>query len=180
MPASVTFRPLERGDFPLMQRWLNTPHVVRWWDKPGPALEEVESKYLPRILGEELTDCYVVLEDGREIGYVQTYIIADHPEYHKLVDVPERAAGLDVFIGELDCVHRGLGPHLLREFMRTIVFDEPGVESCIIGPAMSNASAIRAYEKAGFRHLKTIMIPDEEEPERLMRIWRSEIVRSTT
>ncbi len=60
--------------------------------------------------------------------------------------------------------------------MRTVVFARLDVESCIIGPAMSNASAIRAYEKAGFTYLKTIVVPDEEEPERLLRIWRSEIL----
>ncbi len=91
MPSCITFRPLEPRDFPLMQRWLNTPHVLKWWDKPGPTLQQVEAEYLPRILGQEPTDCYLFLEDEREIGYVQTYVIADHPEYHTVVDVPERA-----------------------------------------------------------------------------------------
>lgn len=176
-PHHITFRPLEINDFPLLQEWLNVPHVLEWWDKPGPTLEEVEAKYRPCVTGDEPTACYLILEAGRKIGFIQTYIIADHPEYSVLVDVDERAAGLDLFIGETDRVHRGLGPQILREFMRTVVFAVPNVESCIIGPAVSNASAIRAYEKAGFVYLKTIDVPDEDEPERLMRIWRSEIVR---
>jgi aminoglycoside 6'-N-acetyltransferase len=177
--TSFAFRRLERRDFPLMQRWLNTPHVLEWWDKPGPTLEQVEEKYLPRILGEEKTDDYVILENGREIGFIQTYIISDHPDYAAFVDVEEQAAGIDLFIGEPDRVHLGLGPRLLRAFMRTVVFARLDVESVIIGPAMSNASAIRAYEKAGFRYLKTIVVPDEDEPERLLRIWRSELMGSS-
>ena len=45
----------------------------------------------------------------------------------------------------------------------------PDVTCCVIGPAASNAIAIRAYEKAGFRHLNTIVVPGEDEPEYLMR-----------
>ncbi len=172
-----TFRPLRREDMPLMFRWLYTPHVARWWwSDQAPTVEDLEVKYLPRILGEDPTDCYVIVENGREIGYIQTYVIANHPEYAALVNVAERAAGIDLFIGEPDRVHRGLGPQLLHDFMRDIVFAAPDVESCIIGPAISNASAIRAYEKAGFNYLKTINVPDEDEPERLLRVWRREIL----
>lgn len=175
--GSITFRPLQRLDMPLMHRWLYTPHVAKWWwTDQAPSAEALEEKYLPRITGKDPTDCYVIIENGRDIGYIQTYVIADHPEYDELVDVPERAAGLDLFIGEPDRVHRGLGFQILVEFMRTIVFAEPSAESCIIGPAVSNTRAIRCYEKAGFAFLKTIEVPDEEEPERLMRIWRHEIV----
>lgn len=174
----ITFRPLKRRDMPLMHRWLYTPHVAKWWwPDQAPSAAALEQKYLPRIAGDEPTDCYIIQEDGRDIGYIQTYVIADHPDYDVLVGVAERAAGIDIFIGEPDRVHRGLGSGILRIFMRTIVFADPSVESCIIGPAVSNMSAIRCYEKAGFTFLKTIDVPDEEEPEQLMRIWRQEIIR---
>ena len=48
------------------------------------------------------------------------------------------------------------------------------VDSCIIGPAQNNHAAIRAYEKAGFKYLKTVSIPGELEPEYLMRIGRED------
>jgi hypothetical protein len=37
--------------------------------------------------------------------------------------------------------------------------------------------AIRAYEKAGFRFLKDAVVPDEPDPEHLMRIRRADLER---
>ncbi len=59
-----------------------------------------------------------------------------------------------------------------------MVFHEYKVDSCIIGPAQSNHAAIRAYEKAGFKYLKTVSLPDEPEPEYLMRLCRDEFEES--
>lgn len=163
---------MTRDDFPLLQRWLNTPHVLQWWDKPGPTFTEVEEKYLPRIEGRDPTDSFVIEYAERPIGYIQRYLIADYPDYARHVGVADRAIGIDVFIGEADLIHRGLGPALLKQFLRDYVFNCPDVTSCVIGPAISNRSAIRAYEKAGFVYFKTAVIPEEDEPEYLMRVER--------
>jgi RimJ/RimL family protein N-acetyltransferase len=173
--AQISFRPLAEADFALLHRWLNTPHVLEWWDKPGPSLEQVEEKYRPRVEGREGTDCYLVLHRGSPIGMIQTYLIDDHPEYAAQVQVGSGAAGIDLFIGEPASVHRGLGAGVLRAFLRDIVFSRPEVTNCVIGPAVSNRAAIRAYEKAGFIYLKTVQVVGEEEPEYLMRIRREAV-----
>ncbi len=87
-----------------MQRWLTTPHVLEWWGKPGPTLQQVEARYLPRILGKEPTDCYVVIEGDRDIGFIQTYNIANYPEYHALAGKSEsRNCELGNFPTDLPC-----------------------------------------------------------------------------
>jgi aminoglycoside 6'-N-acetyltransferase len=171
-PGPIGFRPLSRDDLPCLQRWLNTPHVLQWWDKPGPTLAEVEGKYLPRIEGRDPTDSFIIEYASRPIGYIQRYLIEDYPDYAQHIGLDERAVGIDVFIGEPDLVHHGLGPALLKLFLRDHVFDRSDIASCIIGPAISNRGAIRAYEKAGFVYVKTAEIPGEDEPEYLMRIGR--------
>ncbi|HEX3722640.1 MAG TPA: GNAT family N-acetyltransferase, partial [Nitrolancea sp.] len=113
---------------------------------------------------------------ARPIGYIQIYLIEDYPDYAQFVGADEQAAGVDLFIGEIDCIHRGLGPVLLKRFLCDLVFVRPDVTSCVIGPAISNVIAIRAYEKAGFRYFKTASIPDEDEPEYLMRIGRDAVL----
>jgi RimJ/RimL family protein N-acetyltransferase len=168
-PARITFRSLTYADLPLLVRWLNTPHVREWWQHDPRTLEEAIEKYTPLIEGTEPTSAYIILYDERPIGYIQAYKIADWPEYASAIEVEEGAAGVDLFIGE-EYAHRGLGAPILRAFLRDIVFAMPGVACCVIGPSASNATAIRAYEKAGFRHLKTVAVPGEEEPEYLMRI----------
>jgi len=164
----ITFRSLEYGDLLLMVRWLNTPHVREWWQHDPRTLEEAVAKYAPLIQGREPTAGYIILHGERPVGYIQAYRIADWPEYARDIAVEEGAAGVDLFIGEEECVHRGLGALILRAFLREVVFAMPGVTCCIIGPAASNTGAIRAYEKAGFRHLKTVAVPGEDEPEYLM------------
>ncbi len=166
-------------DLPLLHRWLNTEHVAQWYRGRDhyPMYNHVVAKYTPRITGETPTDPYLILYRDMPIGYIQTYRIADHPDYASAVRVGEGAAGVDIAIGEADYVHRGLGAHIIRRFLKEIVFGKGDATSCILGPDPANAVAIRAYEKAGLRHLKTVHIPGGDPPEEyIMRIAREDVI----
>lgn len=170
----IRFRPLESGDLPLMHTWLHRPHVARWW--PGwPSEEQVSEKYIPRITGEDLaTHAYLIEYCARPIGYIQCYFdVADSPFREHLED-PGHTAGIDLFIGEPELTNCGLGPRIIREFLRQVVFAHPAIGSCIIDPAHNNKAAIRAYRKAGFTHLATVTVAGELGPQCLMRISRGE------
>src|SRR5262249_7750269 len=104
----------------------------------------------------------------KPIGYIQAYWIGDHNEYARALQVGPGSAGVDLFIGEPEFVHRGLGSVILRQFVRETVFDRMGARYCVIGPEVGNIIAIRAYEKAGFTYLKTVQVPGERAPEYLM------------
>ncbi|MHB8646231.1 MAG: GNAT family N-acetyltransferase [Thermomicrobiales bacterium] len=176
-PAPIGFRRMTTDDLPLMHRWLQTPHVLEWWwGGVAPSYEAVAEKYGSRTRGEEPTDPYIILYRERPIGYIQTYMIRDYPEYAAVVESDEDAAGVDLFIGETEYLHKGLGSHILRAFLRAIVFGAGDTTSCIIGPSEANRIAIRAYEKAGFRFFKTIPSSNEPTPEYLMRLTRADIL----
>ena len=49
---SISFRPLQRSDFPLLQKWLAFPHVATWWNERF-DLYSLEAKYGPDIDGRE-------------------------------------------------------------------------------------------------------------------------------
>jgi aminoglycoside 6'-N-acetyltransferase len=169
----IGFRSLAPSDLDLLHRWLNNDFVARWW--PGwPSLAQVRARYQPRIEGREPTKCYIFEVEAAPLGFIQCYYIRDWPEY-AIGEEGANAAGIDLFIGERERAYRGLGPRIIREFLRGVVVREYRVDSCIIGPAQNNHAAIRAYEKAGFRYLKTVSIPGELEPEYLMRIGIAEI-----
>jgi len=74
-------------------------------------------------------------------------------------------------------VGKGLGPKVIHAFLRDVVFARYDVEECVIGPSVKNANAIRAYEKAGFEFLRDVRVPDEPDPEHLMRIRRADLER---
>ena len=174
-PAPLGFRPLARGDLPLLHRWLNTPHVHRWWASDGSpqTSEAVAAEYGPQTTGEEPTAGFLICYGDTPIGFIQWYYLRDYPDYAAQIGV-EGAAGIDLFIGEEAYVHRGLGTHILRMFLRDVIFAAPGVRACVIGPDETNTAAIRAYEKAGFRYLKTISVPGEPRPEYLMLLARAD------
>ena len=170
-PRGLSFRRLRASDLHLMHRWLNAPHVRRWWYAEGTSYEEIEDNYLPGIEGRDATKLFLILHEDRPIGFVQSYRIPaeDDETYAKLVDVAD-SAGVDLFIGEAEYLYGGLGQHVIRRFLSEHVFSDPRVEVCVIGPEPGNAAAMRAYEKAGFPFFKIIQVPGEPEPEYLMKL----------
>jgi aminoglycoside 6'-N-acetyltransferase len=169
----IEFRLLEEKDLKILQKWLNTYHVNEWYDKGGSTYENVVKKYLPRINGDQPIHSFIIVCDAVDIGYIQTYRIDDYPEYRKYVKPEVSSAGLDLFIGEKNFIHIGLGKQILLKFLTDYVFSINAVICCIIGPEPLNKIAISAYEKVGFVYYKTIQVPDEDEPEYLMRIFKN-------
>jgi hypothetical protein len=80
MRAPISFRPLERSDFPRLQKWLSAPHVAAWWNDHI-DLGTVEAKYGPRVDGTEPTHVFVIEQEGRPIGWTQWYLWSDYPEH---------------------------------------------------------------------------------------------------
>jgi aminoglycoside 6'-N-acetyltransferase len=138
--------------------------------------DDTIADYRRAIAGEDPTDLYVIELDGRPIGAMQSYRIDDHPEYAVMVALGRPAIGIDLFIGDPEKIGRGHGPALIRAFLSDVAFPRYGADLCVIGPTRSNAAAIRAYEKAGFRFLKFYLEPDSREPEHyLMELTRVEL-----
>ena len=178
LASEFTFAPLREEDLDLVRQWLLRPHVRQWFDDvPGVAYpDHTISEYQTAIRGEDPTDLYVIKLDGRPIGVLQSYRIDDHPEYAAQVALTRPAVGIDLFIGDPELIGRGHGPALIRAFLRDVAFPRYSVDLCVIGPTASNAAAIRAYEKAGFRFLKTYLEPDSREQEHyLMELTRADL-----
>ncbi|HYE78801.1 MAG TPA: GNAT family N-acetyltransferase [bacterium] len=165
----LQFCPLTEDDLPLLVAWLNTPEVAEWYYEPGqpPTPEFVAGHYGPLVRGEEPTYAFIIRIDGDDAGYIQWYRIGDWPEYANQIGVGEGMAGVDLFlIGAYQ--NRGLGPQAIESFLEQVVFRQPGIRGCAIGPDERNARAIRCYEKAGFVYSHTAAVAGEEAPEYIM------------
>ena len=130
-------------------------------------------------MGSKPAKRFLILVDGVAIGQIQMYRIDDYPEYKKVIDVNESAAGVDLFIGEKEYLHKGFGSVIIKHFLNDYVFTKFKVGSCIMGPNPNNIAAIKAYQKVGLVHLKTIFNPEENEEEYLMKIEKETIKNST-
>ena len=175
--SAYAFAPLREGDLDLVRRWLLEPHVKRWWDDgvKTPYPDAVIADYRDAIEGKDPTYHYLAHVDGRPVGMLQHYRIGDDPDYAGALALREDAIGVDLFIGEADLIGKGHGPAMLRQFLRDVAFPFHGIDVCVIGPSVKNVAAIRAYEKAGFRALKEVQVPDEPDPEFLMRLTAHEL-----
>jgi aminoglycoside 6'-N-acetyltransferase len=167
----IGFRPLGRDDLGLMHEWLRRPHVRRWWDEQE-TYEDVARHYLPAIEGREPTDLYLILLDSQPVGFIQSYLVADHPDFAARIGLGAGVAGVDLFVGEEELTGQGLGTEVLRAFVRDVVFAEPGTTACIADPDVRNTASIRAFEKAGFRRAGEFVDPEDGQLHAVVRLDR--------
>ncbi|MGI8899609.1 MAG: GNAT family N-acetyltransferase [Nocardioides sp.] len=149
--ALLGFRPLTRADLPDVVRWVHEPHVARWWNDEAADLAAAEGHYGPAIDGTEPSRVWVVEVNGRSVGFVQDYLIGDHPEYALLTAQPD-AVGFDYAIGETSWVRRRLGTRMLWQFLRDVVRPGyPEARTFFAAPDHRNTGSVRVLEKLGFR-----------------------------
>jgi len=169
--ADVGFRPLGAGDLPLLYDWLGREHVRRWWGSRG-AYGEAVAEYLDAIEGRDPTDLYVIVVAGEDVGLIQTYLLADYPDYASLIGAGDESAGLDVFLGDAGLTGSGLGTYVIRTFVSEVVFARTETRSCLADPDVRNLASIRAFEKAGFTAVTTFVDPEDDEVHAVMRLER--------
>jgi len=160
----ITFQPLQEAHLPLLLKWLETPHVKAWWDQDvqwTPKL--IKEKFGTYVQGYKVEEglkkpmrAYIISIDDVPIGYIQLYNAHDFPREDNilLTDLPNSLAALDIFIGEEGYVGKGLGAKIMKQFLEEYV--DPSYDACFVDPDTANIKAIRAYEKAGFKKVKTI------------------------
>ncbi len=155
---SITFRPLTTADFPQLLTWLQRPHVAEWW--PGDhSAATVADEFSEMLDAESTTRASIIVLDGRDIGYIQSYVAMGSGEgwWEDVHDPGVR--GIDQFIGEPDLLNRGIGAMMIRAFVERL-FAAPEVTLVQTDPDPTNARAVRCYEKAGFHRVGTIQTPD--------------------
>jgi len=172
----VTFRKLTLDDLELIYRWLNQPYVHEWYDKDKEnTIEEITERYGPKIKGEKPTDCYLCLYEDKPVGYLQTYRVNDWPEFGDYLNYDDSVASVDLFIGDQEFVGTGFGSLMLKLFLQKVVFIQPNIFMCIIGPEPGNKRAICAYEKVGFKHNQTVRIGDEPDLTYIMELKKEDL-----
>lgn len=159
-PNRISFRSVIADDYGLLENWMQLPHWQEWWGEP-----ETELGYIRDMVeGRDTTRPYLFELDGKPVGYIQAWIIADHlsePWLGKapwLTDVPADSTGIDLAIGDVENLSRGLGTAALTAFAGMLIGE--GHRHILIDPDAANLRAIRAYQKAGFKELLIAPDPD--------------------
>lgn len=169
--SNVIIRPMTEADLPLMTDWLKQPHVAAWFHEHEPNLEEVKTKYLPRIRGESPTKMFVSCMGNKAIGMVQAYNVAEYPEYAKGIGNPKNAVSLDLFIGDPEEIGKGVGTEVLKTMSQQTVPEVfPETELIIATPSINNPVSVQAFVNAGFEKGPVVDIPGEANPEQIVSL----------
>ena len=154
--ATITWRRLAEHDFPLLRSWLRQPHVARWWNHET-SPEAVERDFGPSARGEEPSEDFLALLDGRPVGIVQRCRVDDYPEdldeLGPVVDVPPGAVEIDYLVGEPELTGRGVGPRIIAFAVERTWADLPDAPCVLVPVVAANRPSWRALEKAGFRRV---------------------------
>ncbi len=127
----LVLRELRDADEAELLRIHRTPEVARWWGAPDDGFPWSDDPGCVRL---------AIVLDGRVAGLIQ---------FEEELTPRFRHASIDLFLDP--SLHgRGLGAEAVRCVVRHLI-DERGHHRITIDPATSNAVAIRAYEKVGFR-----------------------------
>ena len=137
----ISFRPIDRTDFGVMQKWLAPPHAAVWWNEPFDPVS-LEARYGPRIDGSEPVHVYLIQFEGVPIGWIQWYRRRDFPEYTIQLGADDRSAGIDIAPGEGGMTGRGLGPAVIREFGTNYIFANSDLRAIVADPSVSNLRSV--------------------------------------
>jgi aminoglycoside 6'-N-acetyltransferase len=154
--AAVTFRRVERADFPLLASWLASPPVARWWHHEWTA-DAVERDFGPTVDGLEPGEDWLALLDGVPVGLVQRSLVAAYAEnladFARLTTVPAGAVTLDYLLGDPVTHGRGLGTAMIAAMVERTWRDLPTAPAILVSVVAANHASWRALEKAGFRRV---------------------------
>jgi aminoglycoside 6'-N-acetyltransferase len=127
----VVLRPLEPGDAERLRAIREHPEVHAWWGRLEDDFPQADEQESAR---------YAIVVDGELVGMAQ-WSEEPEPDY--------RHAEIDLFLDPA-VRGRGLGPDAVRTLADHLVAAR-GHHRIVIGAAVDNRAAVRAYEKAGFR-----------------------------
>ena len=148
-------------DLPLLHEWLQQPHIVEWWggEAERPTLAQTRERYLPSALAAARVTPYIALQGDEPIGYAQSYVALGAGDGWWEEETDPGVRGIDQSLGRPELLGRGLGTQLVTALVERL-FADPAVSRVQTDPSPANRRAIRCYEKAGFRRLRTIVTPD--------------------
>jgi aminoglycoside 6'-N-acetyltransferase len=152
MPAAVSLQPFKQSHLTLLARWLQQPHVARWY----PDLEgNLTWARNPPPGGSQA----IITWESAEVGYLRWQRVARATlDSLGLREIPENSVDVDVLIGSEAAVGKGVGPAALKALVAAIRQD-PDVPMIGLTTELENTRAHRAFEKAGFRIVRQYEVP---------------------
>lgn len=128
----MEFRRTTRADFPLLARWLGSPHVARFRNH----------ETTPEAIERDYAD--------------------EQQELVTLSDAPRDALTIDYFIGEVATTGKGIGTRMIQEFTELCFVDCPSASAIIVPVIAGNPASWKALWAAGYERIAEGHIPPDK------------------
>lgn len=157
---SINFSQLKENDFHQLFVWLNQPYIRTFYQKEAIDFIAIEQKYTERLQSNSTVNCYIINFNTVPIGYIQTYMIADHVDFSNVTGV-KNGASIDFYIGNPAFLNRGFGWLIELKFLKEILFSNTTASKCYVYHEKDNIPALKSSKKVGFRYFKSLIIDNK-------------------
>ncbi len=132
--------------YKLLHKWCSNKHVYEWFEQRELSYDEIVKKYRNKLL-EGKQELFLINYNGNSIGLVQIYkyddlIYDELEEYNNIYEY-------DIFIGELDYLHKGIGTKVI-DLVNKYIYDNYSADCIVLRPFKRNINAIKCYQKCNF------------------------------
>lgn len=160
---ALVLRPATLSDVPHFDRWDLQPHVISATSDDPEADKAFEGAvWAEEISNPDPASRYFVAElDGRPIGAMQVIDPALEQTHYWGRDCPANHLAMDIWIGEPDCLGKGLGTQMMTIALQQ-AFADPKVEAVLIDPLASNTRAHRFYKRLGFKFVEQRFFDEDD------------------
>jgi RimJ/RimL family protein N-acetyltransferase len=134
---TVTLRPVEEWDHPLIHQWQNQPEVWWWMDYEGPFSQQdiAEAEERSRAEGHP----FIIEAEGRPVGKIGLN------QFRRR----DRICSLYIYIGEPSAWGKGYGRDAVTALL-SYAFDRMDLHMVELWSLAPNERALRAYQACGF------------------------------
>ncbi len=125
-------------DFPLLYKWMHTPHVIPQWQLNKPELEL--AVYFEKMLIDDHQRLYMIQIEGQDVGYLEIYE-AKRDRLSLYYPASEHDLGWHILLGEESVVGKGHFKAVMR-MMSYFIFEHSPAEKIVGEPDES----VKSYE----------------------------------
>ena len=152
MESNIDLTPFSSTDVDRLRHWLSAPHVAIWYPEPE---DHIAWAVNPPPSGSRA----LITVEGRSVGYIRWQSVSrEILDSVGLYDIPAGSVDVDLLIGDLAFVGRGIGPKALLVLVSQLR-QRGDVPLVGLSSSVENLFAQRAYAKAGFHILREYHVP---------------------
>ncbi len=146
----------------MLHVWMNAEHLKPFYMQEPISMEEIKTKFTPRVDGADSVSCLIVSHEDSAFGYVQWYLNEAFPDYGVASLGINSGISFDYFIGSTEHLGVGLGSKMLNCAAGSVLplLDLEDQKIYVIH-SNQNKVAIHCSKQAGFIEFSKMIYNDE-------------------